>query len=99
MGQAGASGDERKYAQDKPASDHRDTPPEDVVDCRGRSPGSRVTALVRPSRDLTISVTRIGRALAAHSCGGSAGITSVRGSPASLLAQGTTRLENHDIYI
>lgn len=35
----------------------RDTPPRDVFGCRGRSPGSRVVASVRPSRNLAIPVT------------------------------------------
>jgi hypothetical protein len=48
--------------------------PRTFINCRGRSPGSRVPALVRPSRDLAIPVTRIGQALAAHSCGGSSGL-------------------------
>jgi len=65
----------RRRCADEPGSDHRDTPPEDIVRCRGRSPGSRVAALVRPSRNLAISVTRNGRKLAAHSCGGSPGLT------------------------
>ena len=49
--------------------------------CRGRSPGLRVVAAVRPSRSRVASVTRVGQRLAVYSCGGSAGI-----APASLLA-------------
>src|ERR1700730_5224230 len=60
---------------------HRDTPPVDEQCCRGRSPGSRVVATVRPSRSHMASVTLVGQRLAAYSCGGSAGIR-----PASLLA-------------
>ncbi len=49
--------------------------------CRGRSPGLRVVATVRPSRSRLASVTFVGQRLAVYSCGGSAGI-----APASLLA-------------
>ena len=66
--------------------DRPDTPPGDVM-CRGRSPGSRVNAAVRPSQGRNPSDSD-GQRLAAYSCGGSAGFT-----PASLLAprQSTTR--------
>lgn len=42
--------------------------------CRGRSPGSRVIAAVRPSRSRAGLSGIVGQRLAAHSCGGSAGI-------------------------
>ena len=58
--------------------------------CRGRSPGSRVVASVRPSRRLGMNpvapVTRRGPWLAAHSYGGSSGIGALAPAPNSLLA-------------
>jgi hypothetical protein len=51
------------------------------IGCRGRSPGSRVVAAVRPSRSRAGFSDFVGQRLAAYSCGGSAGI-----APASLLA-------------
>jgi hypothetical protein len=60
------------------ASGHRDTPPEDVPRCRGRSPGSRLSAVVRSSQGRRASVTLTGQQLAAYSCGGSAGIDAYR---------------------
>ena len=62
---------------------HRDTPPEDVSRCRGRSPGSRVVTFTQPSRDLSPSGVHV-RKLAAHSCGGSSGFG--LSAPDSLLA-------------
>jgi hypothetical protein len=73
---------------------HRDTPPEDVSSCRGRSPGLRVVASVQSSRNLVIPVTYDGLQLAAHSCGGSAGLAvRLTGFP---LSSGQPSPENHD---
>ncbi len=55
--------------------------------CRGRSPGSRVIAAVRPSRSRAGFSDIVGQRLAAHSCGGSAGIFT--GFPLSSGSSGT----------
>src|SRR2546423_8627402 len=60
----------------------------------GRSPGLRVVASVQSSRNLVIPVTYDGLQLAAHSCGGSAGLAvRLTGFP---LSSGQPSPENHD---
>jgi hypothetical protein len=70
---------------DKPASGHRDTPPEDVIAVHGRSPGSRVVTAVWAFPALWAPVTINRLRLAAYSCGGSSGLARW-GAPGSLLA-------------
>ncbi|VFU17416.1 protein of unknown function (plasmid) [Methylocella tundrae] len=68
------------------------TPRPGTIWRRGRSPGSRVVASVRPSRSRSASVTHGGLRLAAYSCGGSSGIALRRtGFPLSSDAPGGLR--------
>jgi hypothetical protein len=99
MGRAGASEDGCTKAQTGLPATTGTPRPRTLLKCRGRSPGSRVTALVRPSRDLAISVTQFGQSLAAYSCGGSSGIARYGLTGFPLSSERNTLREPRHLYL